>query len=206
MGRAGSLVHVFPGPAELRDVQFQPPRGLTRFTGTAGWRDQASRSLAIHRTPDRGGRHAGGRGVHAVPHGKKSDVEPGARFIRSTPRRSAHGVGGAHRALHGIENSAVAGRRHVPADDRSVRLHFRERGGGRGGGGRHGDRRILLRDRLRKPGRHDRIVQQSDLRTHALDTHHRRADRWSPWACCSGVNGTSRWCWASPRWCSSLPR
>ena len=53
-------------------------------------------------------------------------------------------------------------------------LHGHGAGGDRG---RHGhDRpRLLLRGRVGQPGRHDRLVEQPDLRPDALDADHRRA-------------------------------
>ena len=82
LGLAGPAADVFPGPAaaDLPAGRFGERRRLGRAGGSG---------VALHRPAGRGGRHDGGRGLHAVPHGQEPDREPGPGARGSAARRAA---------------------------------------------------------------------------------------------------------------------
>ena len=102
------------------------------------------RGVALHRKADRGGRHAGGFGLYADPDGQEFDLQPGPRSGRDSPWRSAAGIDGADRALHGFEDRVRDDLRCVPVYERIVRLYFGQGCGGRSGSAGHAAGGVLF--------------------------------------------------------------
>ena len=139
------------------------------------WATMAAAVWRLYRAAHRGRRHAGRRSVHALQHARQPDCRAGQGVLRSSSDRRAAGQTLAHRALHEFEGCLRADRAHVCGDVLSLRAHFRAGVAGDPGGSRHAGRGIYLRHGVREPGGIYRFLEQSNLRSHALDADYRCA-------------------------------
>jgi hypothetical protein len=116
MGRAGPADDVLHGPA-LRT--FLPPG--------AGDGDWAAMAAAVWRyiiRPVAVGSMMVGAAYTLIRMGKKLTASLGRALAEVRHGAPPDGIADSHRALHGFEDRAVADWRGIPADGRSVFLHF----------------------------------------------------------------------------------